>query len=259
MDRKRPTRPTPVHRETSVSPSETLDLSGTEALINANVFNGLDGLLSIVIQGGKHRLGPIKGFASLIQDDTNDDTNARRWADKIMRNVRQIEDHYDSLNMFCINDAIGVGESSWHRLISELMDHFAAVNVRGVPIEVTNDARGSFLQHGELLRRVLIHLVVNAYESIAKTGKLTLTVCERSPHDGGRRRFGVRIADSGSGIDARNANLVWKPFFTTKHDHLGLGLPYVAAAGTILGMKTEFVSAVAKGTVVDLDLSEQGG
>jgi signal transduction histidine kinase len=226
---------------------------------NLGLFFGLEELFSLVIHSGKNHLGPIKGYASLIQDDNDEHSSSRRWADKIVRNVRRMEDYFELLNMYRLRGAIGIRDMSWQHIVSSVMDRFAAVNVKGVPTEIINDTSGTFSQHGNLVARVLTHLVINAYESIESTGKLTVTIDDRGHTSDGRRSFEVRVKDTGCGIDKNNSDMIWKPFYTTKHDHIGLGLSYVAAAAPVLGMTVEVNSSSARGTTVGLVLSEQGG
>lgn len=226
---------------------------------DGGLIESLDSVLSLLIQSGKNRLGPIKGFASLIQDDTDEASNARRWADKIMRNVRALEDHFDSLNMFRLGGCTGVSEVSWHRVVSDVMDRFAAVNVRGVPIEISNQAPGTFRHHKVLLTRVLVHLVVNAYESIERKGKVGLAIRDETGRGSDRKRFSVWVTDTGAGIDGETMPRIWDPFFTTKTNHLGLGLPYVAAAASKMGLEIEVASGEGRGTAIRLSLTEPGG
>jgi len=226
---------------------------------NLGLFFGLEELFSLVIHSGKNYLGPIKGYASLIQDDNEDVSSSRRWADKIVRNVQRMEDYFELLNMYRIRGAIGIKKVSWQHIVSAVMDRFATVNVKGIPIEIINDTTGTFSQHGNLVVRVLTHLVINAYESIESTGKLTVTIEDRGHTSDGRRSFEVRVSDTGCGIDKSNSDMIWKPFYTTKHDQLGLGLSYVAAAAPVLGMTVEVDSTSKRGTTVGLVLSEQGG
>ncbi len=239
------------------SSSETLQKNPNDPA-NLGLFFGLEELFSLVIHSGKNHLGPIKGYASLIQDDNEDTSSTRRWADKIVRNVQRMEDYFELLNMYRIRGAIGIKKVSWQHIISSVMDRFAAVNVKGIPIEIINDTSGTFSQHGNLVVRVLTHLVINAYESIESTGKLTITIDDRGHTSDGRRSFEVRVTDTGCGIDKNNSDMIWKPFYTTKHDHLGLGMSYVAAAAPVLGMTVEVDSTTKRGTTVGLVLSEQG-
>lgn len=225
---------------------------------NVGLFIGLEEILSLVIRSSRGHLGPIRGYASLIQDDNEESSNTRRWADKIVRNVRRMENCLGLLDMYRIRGALGLQHSTWHRIVSSVMDQFAAVNVKGVPIEIVNDTRGTFVQHPGLITRVLAHLVVNAYESIDRTGKLTVRIGNDGHTSDGRRRFEVRVDDTGCGIDKKISARIWKPFFTTKHNHVGLGLSYVAAAAPVLGMNVTIDSKSGRGTSVGLVLSEQG-
>jgi signal transduction histidine kinase len=266
LDRERPTGNTPKTTTSHNEPaslikatSDSIPLRGETPAGDSKLFDDLEEMLSVLIHNGKNYLGPIKGYASLIQDDNDDRSNTRRWADKIMRNVRQMEDHFEQLNSYRIRGTVGVSETSWQRLVSGVMDRFAAVNVKGVPIEITNDTRGKFRQHIGLLKRVLSHIVVNAYESIGSTGKLSLFIVDAQPTEDGRRSFAVRITDTGRGIEAKDIGAIWKPFYTTKHNHVGLGLSYVAAAAEILDMELNVASKTGHGTTVTLILAEQGG
>jgi signal transduction histidine kinase len=267
MNQKKPSENVPKILRTQSEAAALLKVaSSSDALhqsrenpADIGLFYGLEELFSLVIHSGKNHLGPIKGYASLIQDENDDASNTRRWADKIVRNVRRMEDYFELLNTYRIRGAIGVRTVSWQHIVSSVMDSFATVNIKGVPIEIDNNTRGTFVQHAELIRRVLIHLVINAYESIETTGKLSASINEIGHTGDGRRRFEVRVTDTGCGIDRKNSEMIWKPFFTTKHDHIGLGLSYVAAAAPVLGMNVEVDSSNGRGTTVGLVLSEQGG
>jgi C4-dicarboxylate-specific signal transduction histidine kinase len=52
---------------------------------------------------------------------------------------------------------------------------------------------------------------------------------------------------------------IWRPFYTTKRNHIGLGLPYVAAAASITESEIEVASVEGQGTAVGLVITEQGG
>ena len=228
---------------------------------DAGLFYNLELMFSNIIHNGKNYLGPIKGYASLIQDDNSEEQNSRRWADKIVRNVEQMEKYFELLSMFRVKGALGVKRVSWHEVISSVLKYYAHVNRRGLPLEVTNKTRGSIRQHGELLKRVLIHLVCNAYESISGDGKVSMYITDsrdaREPNQ--KKKAVIEIADTGCGIDEEKIDMIWKPFFTTKHDHVGLGLPFVAMAAPILDLDVELHSNTGKGTTVTLVLTEQGG
>ena len=68
------------------------------------------------------------------------------------------------------------------------------------------------------LRQALLNIVKNSFEAMPEGGKLTLTTAQR---DG---KVQITISDTGKGISPENQDLVFTPFFSTKHGGTGLGL-----------------------------------
>jgi two-component system sensor histidine kinase HydH len=71
----------------------------------------------------------------------------------------------------------------------------------------------------EQLRQVLLNLLLNAVQAMPSGGKVTVSVRDS---DGS---VVIRIQDQGSGIPAENVDSIFVPFFTTKENGTGLGLP----------------------------------
>ena len=68
------------------------------------------------------------------------------------------------------------------------------------------------------IRQALLNIVKNSFEAMPDGGKLTLTTAQR---DG---KVQITIGDTGKGISPENQDLVFTPFFSTKHGGTGLGL-----------------------------------
>ena len=248
------------------------DHTGTSALLRTSPGNENDPLADIgplrnleelfwnVSHAGKNFLGPIKGYTSLIQDDNSEDTNTGRWSQKIMHNIELLEQYLERLSMLLVKGATTRQQTSWSDVISKALGHCRYVS-QGTNVEITNRAQGAFVQCGELLVRALFQLLRNASESAGGGGRVWLNVseCEVTGNSEIVREFTVTVRDNGPGIEASHIEDVWKPFYTTRHDHLGLGLPYVAMAAPVIGMQVDIKSNVGKGTTVTLILREQGG
>lgn len=98
----------------------------------------------------------------------------------------------------------------------------------------------------------LTNVITNALDAMPEGGTLHLSV-KRFPHhsgpDGGQNVM-IEVEDSGRGIAAKYLDEVWQPFFTTKGDGTGIGLPetkkiIASMGGTILVQSEE-----GSGTVV---------
>lgn len=75
----------------------------------------------------------------------------------------------------------------------------------------------------ERINQVLLNLYINAIESMETGGKLAVAVLP----DNSGSKIGIRISDSGGGIDPGDLSHVFDPYFTTKAAGTGLGLAIV--------------------------------
>lgn len=73
------------------------------------------------------------------------------------------------------------------------------------------------------LQQVILNLVMNAVESAGTTAESQTEVLVTSRND--ENRVTVAIRDSGVGIDSKNLDQLFNPFFTTKPHGMGMGLP----------------------------------
>jgi C4-dicarboxylate-specific signal transduction histidine kinase len=73
------------------------------------------------------------------------------------------------------------------------------------------------------LQQVMLNLVLNACEAMSATTPAERTLTVSTALDGSGLLL-TSIADQGSGIPSDAADRLFKPFFTTKSQGLGLGL-----------------------------------
>ncbi len=95
----------------------------------------------------------------------------------------------------------------------------------------------------------LLENSVEAFEGIPKRKKgffIHVTLFE------GEEFIGVSISDNGHGIQKKNLRLILEPFFTTRPDRVGLGLPLVKRVIETHGGDIQVESQFRKGTTVTL-------
>jgi len=92
-----------------------------------------------------------------------------------------------------------------------------------VRIELENDVPSVSADRVQL-QQVILNLVMNAIESTASAGSepKRLLVQSKLPNPG---ELLVSVKDTGAGIDAAHADRLFAPFFTTKPQGIGMGLP----------------------------------
>lgn len=90
-------------------------------------------------------------------------------------------------------------------------------------IEVTKSIGGGipqFYANVHELREVFLNLILNAVQSIGSQGRIHV---EMSYHPSDEI-ISIQISDTGPGIDQDHIDKLFNPFFTTRHDAVGLGL-----------------------------------
>jgi two-component system, NtrC family, sensor histidine kinase HydH len=95
----------------------------------------------------------------------------------------------------------------------------------------------------ELLERVFYNLLLNAAQATSPGGAVTLKTREA----GGKAE--IAVIDRGSGIDPKQLDSIFNPFFTTKPEGVGLGLAIVSKIVDEHGGKIAVESEPGKGSI----------
>ena len=98
------------------------------------------------------------------------------------------------------------------------------------------------------IRGALMNLIVNAIEAMPEGG--TLSVSSERSND----TLLFRIVDTGRGISDEEAKKIFEPFYTTKAQGLGLGMPYARKIIEQHGGRISFDSQLAEGTTISVEL-----
>ena len=89
-----------------------------------------------------------------------------------------------------------------------------------------------------------MNLILNAIQAMPDGGRLSVT------SDRTHEMLRLEIADTGRGIGEEEAKNIFEPFYTTKDQGLGLGMPYARKIIEQHGGTISFVSLLGKGTTI---------
>ncbi len=110
------------------------------------------------------------------------------------------------------------------------------------------------------LAQALRNLVRNALQAMDEGGgTLTVGVAREKSGSGGRENLRITVSDTGPGIDAKVREKIFTPFFTTRPDGTGLGLPLVQNVATAHGGTVEVESPPGGGALFSLVLPLPAG
>lgn len=103
------------------------------------------------------------------------------------------------------------------------------------------------------ITQVLSNLVLNAREATSDSGNIRVQARNLPPESVNRRALAhgsyveIRVQDDGPGISAKDAELIFDPYYSTKADHRGLGL------------SSSYSVVKRHGGVLQLDSTHTGG
>jgi len=96
----------------------------------------------------------------------------------------------------------------------------------------------------------LINLVINARDSFAAAGRITISTWPDTP--AGEQLLSITVSDNGSGMSAETARQAFEPLFSTKATGNGMGLASVREFCREMGGDAALQTAPGIGTVVTL-------
>ncbi len=120
-------------------------------------------------------------------------------------------------------------------------DHISIVRDNSLDIELYVDP--------DLFKSCILNVITNAFHAMAaKSGERLLRIREELVND----NFVLAILDNGEGVKPEDLEKIFEPFFSTKQDGLGLGLPMTRRVMEEHGGKVQFHSVVGEGSRVRL-------
>jgi two-component system NtrC family sensor kinase len=103
------------------------------------------------------------------------------------------------------------------------------------------------------MQGALMNLILNAVEAMPEGGRLSV----RS--DRTEQTLRLAIADTGRGISEEGMKNIFEPFYTTKEQGLGLGMPYAKKIIEQHGGTISCMSRVGEGTAIRVELPVSEG
>ena len=126
----------------------------------------------------------------------------------------------------------------------------------GVELHYSRPAEPIFVAADETqIHQIVSNLCFNAAHAMPDGGRISLRIDSGGGKDG-QRLAKIRVADTGSGMDAATAARVFEPFFTTKPvgEGTGLGLAVVHGTVKVLGGRIRLRTAPGRGSVFAITL-----
>jgi signal transduction histidine kinase len=239
--------------------AEEARLKAELAVRESQKFDALGRMASGVAHDFNNALCVIKGWSSLLLEDTRDPLVRDAMGDikRATDNAAQLTHH---LLAFSRNDPAKREVAN----LAEMVQVEARTLRRLLPqdIDVTAETGDSVhvrLGRGQL-QEIVLNLAINSRDAMAQGGKLSFRVraVEATGPNGQPEGKYARldVSDTGSGMDQATQARIFEPFFTTKAPGkgTGLGLPMVYGLVSGAGGWIKVESAPGRGTTFTIHL-----
>ena len=217
----------------------------------ADRFKELGIMAAQVAHEIRNPLGGIKGFASLLERDLQDDPEKKKLAGYIIKGAEALNHLVTQVLSYARpveprktrNDySIFLKELKQHVLVDEQLSSKIHFDLEGADTSFF----GSF--DPSLLKSALLNLIVNGIQEMPEGGTITLQFSHTDA------MATISIIDEGAGISVENMEKIFSPFFTTKAKGNGLGLSEVYKIVQAHGGEINATSSPGKKTTFTINL-----
>jgi len=210
-----------AHSERQLQQAMKLQAIGTLAGGIAHDFNNI--------------LSPIIGYTELTMDDIPEDSQARKYLEKILKATNRAKELVQQILMFSRQDCQERKPLKVQNLIKEALKLLRATIPATVEIncDVGEDC-GPIMGDPTQIHQVIMNLCTNAYHAMQETGgSLDVSLKEIDiSYEQTRERLGMKLGkhlqltvkDAGHGMEPEVLERIFEPYYTTKKQGKGTGL-----------------------------------
>ena len=175
----------------------------------------------------KTPLVTIGGFAARLGRSIPQDHPQRHYLDTIINESRRLERLLADILAYSRKPTICYSRCSIHCILKECIDDYAAsFEEKGININTDMPENSwDILADPHQIKQIFINLFVNAQEAMRDGGTLGIRLFPVREDE--KKLAAVEIADTGGGMPDEVLCKIYTPFFTTKRNGTGLGLPIV--------------------------------
>jgi two-component system, sensor histidine kinase FlrB len=221
-------------------------------LARKNRLADLGQMASHVAHEVRNSLVPMKLYLSLLRRRIDHDRGSLDVLDKVTAGFNALEATVSDLLHFSTQRDARRQQVAVSQVLDDVLQSLAPqLAAQNIVAEIDCPQTLVAQADGEMLRRAVLNLVLNALDALPDGGELTLTACRSS------EGLEIEVADSGPGIPPPLLDRLFEPFFTTKSSGTGLGLAIVERIVAAHGGRAQVVNCPEGGAAFTLIIPER--
>jgi signal transduction histidine kinase len=170
--------------------------------------------------------------------------------DKIVDTINHLNSRVEQILGFARPVNLSVRSENLNQIIDNILDLLRPqLTANKVDVSLALGRQPIYVSVDESsIRGALMNLMLNAIEAMPKGGTLTIAAEQND------ETVRLEITDTGTGIAEEEAKKILEPFYTTKAQGLGLGMPYAKKIIDQHGGTITLNSRIGEGTTISITL-----
>ncbi|HKP37198.1 MAG TPA: ATP-binding protein, partial [Pyrinomonadaceae bacterium] len=141
--------------------------------------------------------------------------------DKIVETINHLISRVEQILGFARPVNLTLSSRNFNQIINDILELLRPqLTANKVEVRLSMDQAVYAMMDEASMRGALMNLILNAIEAMRQGGALSITIDQTD------ETVRIEIVDTGSGIAEEEAKKIFEPFYTTKEQGLGLGMPY---------------------------------
>ncbi len=169
----------------------------------------------------RNPLGAIRGYASLLYRDLENSKHLQNMSSYILEATKSLERLVNNVLHYTRPLKLSFEPIDIVFLTKDLIKSIKVDPSFSNDIKIALHLSDSFIEikaDKHLLKAAILNLIVNAYQAMDDIGTITISIIKNQNH------LSLSITDTGLGIEEKDLENIFSPFFTTKQKGNGLGL-----------------------------------
>jgi signal transduction histidine kinase len=208
-----------------------------ERMLQVEKLSALGTMVGSVAHQLNNPLVGVVNLAQLAERDADDPARTRELLAEIRRAGQDCRGFVRRMLEFSRSSRYEARPTDLMGVVADTVALFRQAEARHLPVDVQQPEGGvpPLTVDPVLLRHALFNLLLNAAQATDGDAAISVTVHPQPhPHDG-RPGWALTVADRGRGVPPDLLPRLFVPFFTTRSDGTGLGLPVVLHVALLHG------------------------
>jgi len=177
----------------------------------------------------RNPLAAITGSIELLKQGLNLNGTDKRLMQIILRGKNQLENFVRDFLLLARPIPTSRELVELNKVAEEVLENIKLTDEWTSAIKIVKvfSGKAKSLANKEEVRQIIHNLVINAVQSMREGGVLSVEIKNQKLNDQGNY-VEIKVKDTGCGIEEKDLNKIFEPFFTNKEKGTGLGLAIVS-------------------------------